>query len=152
LTWLALRLHSEFLQVDLHSCLVIEGLLLESVATLARGSSDQSRCRLPPWLIRAREILHASFCESLSLRDIAREVKIHPVHLARTFRRHFERTIGDYLQELRVRHACQQLLTSDLPISEIALASGFYDQSHLSRVVRRLTGQAPAALRRSRAT
>jgi AraC family transcriptional regulator len=151
LTWLALRLHSEFLQIDLHSCLVIEGILLESAAALARGSSDESRYGLPPWLIRAREILHARFSESLSLGGIAREVEIHPVHLARAFRRQYKRTIGEYLQELRVRHACQQLLISDRPIAQIALASGFYDQSHLSRVMRRLTGLAPAAMRRNRA-
>jgi AraC family transcriptional regulator len=150
LTWLALRLHSEFLHVDLHSPLVIEGILLESAAALARGSADESRSGLPPWLTRAREILHARFSENLSLGAIAREVEIHPVHLARTFRRHYERTIGEYLQELRVRHACRQLLTSDRPISQIALASGFYDQSHLSRVMRRLTGLAPAATRRNR--
>jgi AraC family transcriptional regulator len=150
LTWLALRLHSEFLQMDLHSCLVIEGILLESAAVLARGSSNQPRSGLPRWLIRAREILHSRFSESLSVRGIAYEVDIHPVHLARSFRRHYERTIGEYLQELRVRHACKQLLTSDRPISQIALASGFYDQSHLSRIVRRLTGQSPAVMRRNR--
>jgi AraC-like DNA-binding protein len=42
------------------------------------------------------------------------------------------------------------MLTRDTALSEVALACGFTDQSHLSRLFRRCTGQSPAAWRRER--
>jgi AraC family transcriptional regulator len=149
LTWHALRLHAEFRQNDPHSSMVIEGILLESVAELARSFSDASESASPTWLSKVRDLLHARFAESLSLPSIAREINVHPVHLARAFRRRYRCTVGVYLRQVRVRHACHELITSDCPISEIAAASGFFDQSHLSRVIRRWTGLSPSALRRN---
>jgi transcriptional regulator GlxA family with amidase domain len=40
------------------------------------------------------------------------------------------------------------LLDTERPVAEIALETGFSDQSHLTRVFRRALGETPAALRR----
>jgi AraC family transcriptional regulator len=48
---------------------------------------------------------------------------------------------------LRIEEACAALTTSDMPINEIALAAGFYDQSHFSNTFKKITGMTPAAWR-----
>jgi AraC family transcriptional regulator len=48
-----------------------------------------------------------------------------------------------------VEYACRQLSTSALPLAEIALAAGFTDQSHLTRVFRRQTRMTPSEFRRA---
>jgi transcriptional regulator GlxA family with amidase domain len=53
-----------------------------------------------------------------------------------------------WLLHARVRRAQQVLLEADARLAEVALASGFADQSHLTRVFRSLTGEAPGAWRR----
>jgi AraC family transcriptional regulator len=106
--------------------------------------------RTPPrWLLRARDLLHARFTQNLSLDEIASEAGVHPVHLARVFRRHFECTPGDYLRKLRVESACRQLTSSDMPLSEIALSAGFADQSHFTKNFRRLMQMTPGEFRRN---
>jgi AraC family transcriptional regulator len=70
------------------------------------------------------------------------------VTLARTFRRTFGCTVGEYLRRLRIERAAEQLVSGDLPLAEIALAAGFADQSHFSNVFRRRTGVSPSAFRR----
>ena len=69
---------------------------------------------------------------------------MHPVHLARIFRRLLNQTPGEYVQRLRVRYACEQLSQADCDIAEVAAASGFSDQSHLTRVFKRFTHSTPA--------
>lgn len=67
----------------------------------------------------------------------------------RQFKRMFRMTPRQYVQRVRVNAACEALLHSDDPIAEIAVAAGFYDQSHFTKVFRRTMGQTPAAFRRA---
>jgi AraC family transcriptional regulator len=142
---LALRLYREFRLMDGVSPLAIEGLVLEIFAELVRLAAPP---RLPPWLTRARELLHDRFQDNLGLAEIAATVGVHPVYLASTFRRHFRQTIGEYQRQLRVEFACNQLATGRAGLAEIALAAGFADQSHFARVFKRHLGMTPGTYRK----
>jgi AraC family transcriptional regulator len=80
----------------------------------------------------------------MELNHLAQTVGIHPVHLAREFRRFFQCTMGEYVRRLRVESACQEIIKAELPLSEIALKYGFYDQSHFTNIFKQLTGMTPA--------
>jgi AraC family transcriptional regulator len=142
---LALRLYREFRLIDVVSPLAIEGLVLEILAELVRLAVPP---RLPPWLARARDLVHDRFQENLGLAQIAAAVGVHPVYLASTFRRHFRQTIGDYHRQLRVEFSCSQLAAGRAPLAEIALAAGFADQSHFARVFKRYLGITPGSYRK----
>ena len=142
---LAARLYREFRLRDVVSALAIEGLVLEILAELVRLAAPS---RKPSWLARARDLLHDRFQENLGLGQIAAEVGVHPVHLATMFRRRFRQTLGDYQRRLRVAFACRQLVTTDAPLTEIALAAWFADQSHFTRTFKSHVGITPLAYRR----
>jgi len=147
--WLTARLRRELAMMDPASPLVIEALALELVVEAARRQLNLSEQQWPRWLSRAKEFLHAHYCEALSLRDVARAAEVHPVHLARTFRRHFHCTVGEYLRRLRIEFACQQISHADASLLDIAMAAGFYDQSQFTRTFKRIVGVTPAAFRSS---
>ncbi len=73
------------------------------------------------------------------MRDLARDAGVHPVHLARAFRKAEKLTPGEYLQRLRVRAACHRLRERDYSLAAIAMECGFADQSHFARVFKKLT-------------
>jgi len=147
LSMLGRRIYKEFCLMDGASPLAIEGLVLEFVAGLSRQSMNPSKGKRPRWLDQAREILEADFHDSVELACVAAAVDIHPVHLAREFRRYFGCTPGDYVRHLRIDFACRQLSGSDRPLVEIALAAGFAHQSHFSRVFKAQTGMTPSEFR-----
>jgi AraC family transcriptional regulator len=145
---LAARLYHEFREMDdAASPLAIEGIALEILAEAARRQHRAFERQPPRWLGRVRELLHAQFPEPLTLARVAEAAGVHPVHLAREFRRHYRCTVGEYVRRLRVERACREIAKSDVPLVEIASAAGFYDQSHFSRTFKRLTGLTPAAFR-----
>jgi AraC family transcriptional regulator len=80
--------------------------------------------------------------------QIANTAAVHPAHLSRAFRKHFHKTPGEYVRDLRAMHAIE-LLKRDLPLAEIAMSCGFYDQSHFSRAFKRRFGLSPARFRSS---
>jgi AraC family transcriptional regulator len=88
------------------------------------------------------------YAEPWSMAALAEIAGVHPVHLARAFRRSTGKTVGQYFRELRIRHACEELRSTSHSIEEIALRAGFTDPSHLSRWIRRTTGLSPRDIRR----
>jgi AraC family transcriptional regulator len=147
LTWLATKLYREFQEMDEVSELTIEGLILEMIAETSRHFTRVSVSRTPPWLELARVTLHDQFFERLNLTNVAKSVGVHPVYLASEFRRCYGTTVGEYIRQLRIESACCKLSTSELPLVEIALTTGFSSQSHFSRTFKRLTGMTPAQYR-----
>lgn len=145
---LAVRLYREFQQEDEFSPLAVEGLVLEIIAEATRNAALESREQgKPRWLEKAREILHAQSSETPTLSHLAEEVGVHPIYLARSFRKHYRCTVGEYVRRLRIESACREIAVSQKSLSEIATASGFYDQSHFSNAFKRYTGMTPAAYR-----
>jgi AraC family transcriptional regulator len=146
--WLAHRLYREYTRTDDLSSLALEGLALEVLAEMSRPGAADLETSAHGWVLQIRDLLRDQFQKPPSLDDISRVVGIHPAHLARVFRKQFGCTIGDFVRRLRVRHACQQLSTSDAPLARIALDAGFSDQSHFTRVFRLHTRMTPAEFRR----
>jgi AraC-like DNA-binding protein len=146
LSRLALRLYREYLHLDRCSALVIEGLVLEMLALVARPERAPER-RPPEWLSRVEDLLKNSFQENLTINEVAAQVSVNPVHLSRVFRQFHNQAISDYLHDLRVQCACQQLTDPDLALSAIAMSCGFADQSHFTRVFKQCTGMTPGAFR-----
>ena len=140
---LAARLYREFRQLDEFSGITVEGLALEIIAEASRCSLKE-RGRTPPrWLEQVRAILHEQLGERPSLVMLAESVDVHPVHLAREFRRFFRCTVGEYVRQSRIEFACHQISTTDASLSDIALAAGFFDQSHFARTFKTHMGMTP---------
>jgi AraC family transcriptional regulator len=147
-TWLATRLFREFRDGLAGPPIAAEGLLLEMLS-LAGGSVPRRDSGRPGWLTRAIDFLESEFRRSLRIEEVAFEVGIHPTHLSRVFRRQLGVPLGEYVHRLRVRYASEELCRPEARLAEVAAAAGFADQSHMTRVFKRLTGATPAAFRRA---
>ena len=130
------------------TAMAVEGLALELLTALSRGRRDGDAAP-SPWLRRVTEALHDRFQDpGLKFQDLAREAGVHPVSMNRAFRKLHGQSPGQYLRDLRVRWAEEQIRTTTLPLSSIAFDAGFADQSHLSRVFKAQMGCTPAVWRR----
>jgi AraC family transcriptional regulator len=148
LPWLAMRLYREFRCEDDVAPLAIEGLVLELLAGLARQGPESEGAAT--WLKKAQDFVRDRFQRSISLVEVAEFAGVHPVSLARAFRRTHHCTVGDYVRRLRIEFACEKLTRSDASLVDIALSAGFSEQSHFSRTFKRLTGVTPSEYRSSR--
>lgn len=143
---LALRIYRESRIDDTVAPIIVEGLMLEMLGHASR-SLIKTPVRPPGWLMQARDLLHGRFNDPLNLVEIANLVGVHPTHLARTFKKHYRTTVGDYLRRLRLDWATRRLSETEDSIAEIASAAGFYDQSHFSHLFKQHTGLTPAEFR-----
>ena len=132
----ALQMFSERTPID-------EGVVRRLAANLEQEPSRPAEA-VPTWLSEAREQLLEQGCE---LGELARAFRVHPVYLARCFRRAYGESVGEFRRTDRVRRAVGLLLDDASPLGHVALRLGYADQSHFSREFKRETGWAPGRFR-----
>ena len=143
------QLLSEARGLDALASCVTEELCLELL--LRTGvPRDATGSAVPGWLLRARELLRDTCMGAAprSVGEIAGELGVHPVHLARRFRTAFGRSPSEYLRRCRLDRARRMMQRTAAPLAEIAAVAGFADQSHFSNAFRKQFGVTPRTFRR----
>lgn len=132
-----------------------DGLSLSLLSLLAeRGDAPKapplsvSGGLTPRHFRRVTEYAAERLAEAISPAELAELVGLSPSHFCRAFKASTGMPPHAWLVDLRVRRARELLRTQKRPLAEIALATGFNDQSHFTRVFTRLVGVSPGAWRR----
>jgi len=136
----------------MHAALVLDGRSLErgealaALATMLEPLFGTTVARVPhvghPAVRRARDYIHERWQHDFSLEELAAAVALSPFHLARLFRAQVGMPPSSYRRALRVQ-AAQRLLRAGEGPAAVAVQCGFYDQAHLNRHFKRVTGVTP---------
>jgi AraC family transcriptional regulator len=130
------------------SAFVIEGLCAELLGFAARTGSSVVRGGAPPaWLAVVERTLVERFRHPPSLGELGRLAGISPTHLVRIFRARHGCSVGGFARRLRSEHAREAVVHTRRELAEIALESGYADQSHMTREFRRRFGCTPGEMR-----
>jgi AraC family transcriptional regulator len=100
---------------------------------------------------RALELLRENLDGTIRLTDLARECQLSVSHFARAFKTTFGTSAHRWLTQQRIDRAKELLLRGEAPLAEVAIQSGFGDQSAFNKTFRRAVGTTPGAWRRERA-
>jgi AraC-like DNA-binding protein len=130
-----------------------ESLFADVIGRLLSGHCQRPFATRPPGrengaLARARDFLAAHFADEIGLDELARQVGLSPAYFIRAFHRRFGLPPHRYQRQLRLARA-KLALREAAPLADVAVAHGFYDQSHLTREFRRAFGVTPGAYRRA---
>lgn len=136
------------LWTDSLATLVAIHLLRHYSALGADPRPDRRHVLAPRALRRVLSLMHDRLAETVSVAELAAEARLSPSAFIRNFKAQTGATPHRHLVNLRVERARDLLLNSDLPLAEVALASGFTDQSHMTHVFRRTGNPPPGRLRR----
>jgi AraC family transcriptional regulator len=120
--------------------------LLEAIGSRRAVPSEKERCA-PAWLGRAVERLRAGAGAPPRVAAVAAAEGLHPVYLARTFRRFLGAAPVEYLETLRLERCTLALARTTIAVARVAAEAGYADQSHFCRRFRRAYGMAPSAYR-----
>jgi signal transduction histidine kinase/DNA-binding LacI/PurR family transcriptional regulator/AraC-like DNA-binding protein len=113
------------------------------VSRPALGAATQRLVR------RAIAYIEAQHAEPIRREDIARHVAITPDYLTDCFHQELGITPMAFLNRYRIRRARELLDSTDLTVTEVALATGFSGVSHFTRTFHRDVGVSPRAYRQT---
>jgi AraC family transcriptional regulator len=133
---------------DAATPLAVEALVLEALSVAIRSEWPDD-IKVPSWLPKVMDRIDRSEGADLDLAALARAAGVSATHLARVIRGRFHMSVGAYVRERRLISAREMVLHSRVSLAEIALATGFYDQSHFTKAFKLRFGVPPSALRRA---
>ena len=126
-----------------HSDLYGDSLVTALVIGFLRFGRDRAQEKkqgtLAPWqLHRAKEFMEANLSTGVQLRDLAEITRLSQSQFGRAFKASTGLAPHQWQMNLRINRAQQLLLDGELSLAQIALVTGFSEQSHFTRVFRRL--------------
>ena len=125
---------------------------LKPAAQPDASRSANSGPRLIAWQRRrVLEHIEASLAKPIRNRELAALVEFSEFHFIVAFRNSLGTSPHEFVIRRRIARAQQLMLSTDMPLCEIACECGLADQAHLSRLFRKVVGETPAAWRRERA-
>jgi AraC family transcriptional regulator len=152
LRYLARCLAAECEKPDRFSRLYIDSLTLAACIDFLRlgqeGPTRRAGRLTPRQLRRVTEYVIEHLSEAVRLRELSAIAGLSPSRFGRVFKASTGLSPHQWQLAARITKAQELLLSDSLPLSEIALVTGFAEQSHFTRVFRNVTGSSPAAWRR----
>jgi transcriptional regulator GlxA family with amidase domain len=113
------------------------------LAEASRSKISSREKNFPQRLKETRDFLHDNFAESFALETVAKIAGVHRRIFSACFVKNFGCTVGEYVSHLRVEYASRQILTTQMPLSEVPSNAGFSDQSHFNRIFKNLFNLTP---------
>ncbi len=102
--------------------------------------------------VRLREVCKfvlENYLRPIRLAEVAAVANMSEKAFCRFFKNGTQKTLVQFITELRLSHACKLLLSGDHSVSEVCFASGFNNLSNFNRAFKRITGKTPRMYRRA---
>ena len=144
----ALYSWAKFLQKEKHTQQPFENLLLSVFNKILKHKPGPGK-KIPAWAQELKEIIQDHIDTSLTLKEVSKSLELNPSYLSREFSKYFgDMSFGHYIQNQRIEKAKGLMNTGSCSLTEIAYLTGFSDQSHFTRIFKKITGQNPSDYRK----
>ena len=140
----ALYSWARHLQKEKHTQNPAENLLMDVYRKFLKQKSSGKK--IPAWARELKEIIQDKIDTdlSLNLKELSKALDVHPAYLSREFSKYFDNlSFGEYIRKLRIEKSIQLLASGKYSLTEIAYLTGFSDQSHFTRIFKKVTGLKP---------
>ncbi|MDN3634088.1 AraC family transcriptional regulator [Neolewinella lacunae] len=90
-----------------------------------------------------------NYVQKITLSEVAEQANMSEQAFCRYFKTNTQKTVLQFINELRVSHACNLLMQTEMNVCEICFASGFNNVSNFNRFFKRIVGTSPLQYRGS---
>ena len=92
--------------------------------------------------------IRQNYTREVSLQEFGAQFHLSEKYISRYFKEHFHITLSQYINHLRLEHARQLLQESTIPVTEVALQSGYQNVSYFIRCFKKMYGVSPLKYRK----
>lgn len=104
----------------------------------SKANSEENKVEvklgLPSFVEESIKFIKENYCEKLTLQQVSSHVFMNPQYFSRIFKKEVGVTYTDYVNNLKILHACKLLETTSYAAYRISSECGFSDQSYFNRV------------------
>lgn len=144
-----LKINNQFLK-DLQSIRNLDELcykLQESIEIFAESMFEYIPTKNSELMKKALSYISRNFASPITLDDVAKQVHLNPAYFSSIFKQSIGSSFKEYLNMVRIEESKRLLANTDYSVIDIAVATGFEDQSYFSKVFKKYTGLTPKQYR-----
>ena len=121
-----------------------KGIFLQ-ILSLCFSESSVKKSYMSPLLLKAKEYIDINFRNpDLNVSKVAVKNSVTSNHICRLFQKELGISPLEYINSLRLKHACELLVNSSLNVAQVALETGFKDPNYFSRLFKKKNGISPS--------
>ena len=138
-------------ELEVRNCISAAWLtIVKNIYSLPRSQTLESEAATQTRIKRMVSFIYGNYAKNITLAEIAASASVSKSECNRCFRKYFGVTPFQFLNEHRIEHASQLLLTTSDPVKNISLSCGFEDAGYFIRLFKKTKGVTPAAFRKNR--
>ena len=92
--------------------------------------------------------IRANYSQPISLKELADKLYLSNGYLSRFFKKNYGMNFAEYLTNIRLFHAVDELMYTNTPITMIAYDNGFASVAVFNKAFKKAYGETPSALRK----
>lgn len=128
---------------------LIQSIISEIIIMFIRKLDKKKSSTIKiPLVQQAIKIINKNFRNDLSLKEVADELSVTPKYLGSIFMKNLNINFNDYLNNLRLKYACNLLLSTDCSIKEIAYNSGYNSEQYFLYMFKKQIHLTPSEYRK----
>ncbi len=125
---------------------LVSHFMVDKVASAPQSREEKSAERIA----KITAYLSRHYAEPLSLQEMADHFYLSKAYLSKYFKKKFQMNFMEYLNQLRLRHATEELLYTDKPVTRVALDNGFASSAAFNKLFQEANGMPPSVYRREK--
>ncbi len=132
-----LKNQNEFFELDVYSLIAKIIYLLYSSGKIINSKKNRRTSHQNEIITLLIDYIEQNYTEKITLKQLAELCRINEKYLCRFFKEFTGQTPTDYINSIRIEHACIEMSTNDKSVTEAALDSGFNELSYFSKIFKR---------------
>ena len=88
--------------------------------------------------------INENYAQKIALADIAEHFHMSPKYFCRFFKKNFNKTLVEYINDVRIERSLPLLDRRNVPVTEVAVACGFYNMSYFAHSFKKKMGCTPS--------
>lgn len=131
-------------------CDILRAQLIELIIRVLRKNDDAlhgARKEKQQSILQTVSYIRSHYMERITLEELAAQSCYCKSYYSQSFKAETGLSFSDFLQKIRIEHACEMLCNTEMTIAEIAEQSGFNDLKFFYTVFKKITNSTPAAYR-----
>ncbi|MDO5479628.1 MAG: AraC family transcriptional regulator, partial [Clostridia bacterium] len=110
----------------------------------------RNETKIPRKLIPLISYIENNYSQNFTTSDLAKAANISESGVYKLFAHYLHESPKQYIRKCRISHATSLLLNTDMPITDIAIETGYYDQFYFSKEFKKEFGTSPSVYRKEK--
>ena len=128
-------------------CQMLVYILLENLAVDKKGCFKLKDSKCKDRIVKIIKYIENNYQNDLSLSIIANQFDISEGYLAKIFKDNLNLTVKEYLNQIRLQHAKEDLVETDYPLIDIVYKNGFPNIKSFNKIFKELNNMSPKIYR-----